>query len=200
MLSASTNRIIALALAVLIAGCAQMGVRPSHTPKEPTDIELRLLDIDRTLKGINLEVAELKSRIDSSPTVKCRDERVYDEVMSIEMEISRMQARLNEIESRRPSKEISIKVLSGTGDMASANELAKKLAAQGYTVTNLGYASSAEMARDTIYYSEGYLPHAQKMAAALGTNPSIRRLTWSSIFDIIAVSGFNKPNGNQSEK
>jgi chromosome segregation ATPase len=93
-----------------------------------------------------------------------------------------------EAPSPRP-KNLTIKVLSGDGDIASAQSLSKRLGKMGYRVKLIDKAPRSDFNGTVVYYDSEHRTSAETMAKRLGGGTATRPLTWSSSFDIIVVTG-----------
>jgi hypothetical protein len=85
--------------------------------------------------------------------------------------------------------EVKIKTLSGNGDLHSAREMAKKLRKMGYKITAIDFAPRSNFVRNTVYYAPEFQNEARRLVSRLGGNTIVKPLTWSSIFDLIVVTG-----------
>lgn len=85
---------------------------------------------------------------------------------------------------------LKIKVLSGTGDLNSAKEMAKELEKTGYKIKFVDYAPRSNFINNTIYFAEDFKSQAEKLASSIGSeNAVIKPLSWPSEFDLIVVTG-----------
>jgi len=91
----------------------------------------------------------------------------------------------------RPMRELKIKVLSGNGDLNSAKEMAKKLEQIGYEVKAIDHSPRSNFVRNTVYFVSGLQEEARQLGLNIGGLTLIKPLDWSSIFDIIVVTGRN---------
>jgi len=87
------------------------------------------------------------------------------------------------------TQQVKIKVLSGTGKLISAVNCAKQLKWQGYCVDRTDLAPRADFSRDIVFFARGSQDEGKRLAAILGSNPTVKPLSWQSIFDIIIVAG-----------
>lgn len=88
---------------------------------------------------------------------------------------------------RVPGDALSIKVLSGRGNLAAAESMARRLYSRGYPVHRLDIAPS-RFDSDIVYYAEGHEDTAREMARYIGPGTDVKPLTWRSAFHIIVVS------------
>jgi hypothetical protein len=99
-------------------------------------------------------------------------------------------ARKEPAETQSPrQKNLTIKVLSGDGDIASAKNLSNRLGKMGYRVKLIDKAPRSDFNGTVVYYGNEHRASAETMAKRLGGGTATRPLTWSSAFDIIVVTG-----------
>jgi len=94
-------------------------------------------------------------------------------------------------ESRADVGALKIKVLSGDGNLASAQEMAKRLGRMGYKIKAVDLAPQPSFSRDTVYFTSNSLQQAKRLLSCLGDNAVLKPLTWPSVFDLIIVTGKN---------
>ena len=87
---------------------------------------------------------------------------------------------------------LKIKVLSGDGHLESAKMIAEKLNAIGCNVKRIDHAPRSNFINTTIYSSPEFQIEAKYLSTYLGSNAVHLPLTWSSVFDIIVVTGKKK--------
>ena len=93
-------------------------------------------------------------------------------------------------DAKEELSDLKIKVLSGTGDLSSAKEMAKELEESGYKIKAVDFAPRSNFINNTIYFAEEYKRQAENLASSLGDeNAAIKPLTWPSKFDLIVVAG-----------
>jgi vacuolar-type H+-ATPase subunit I/STV1 len=99
-------------------------------------------------------------------------------------------AREEPAETQSPQqKNLTIKVLSGDGDLASARSLSNRLGKMGYRVKLIDKAPRSDFNGIVVYYGNEHRASAETMAKRLGGGTVTRPLTWSSAFNIIVVTG-----------
>jgi len=84
---------------------------------------------------------------------------------------------------------LRIKVLSGDGDLRSAGIMAKKLGEMGYEIETIDHAPRANFPENTLYFAAKHQKQAEDIAAESGSINILKLLTWSSVFDLILVTG-----------
>ena len=95
-------------------------------------------------------------------------------------------------ESQEDIGSLKIKVLSGDGNLASAQEMAKKLGSMGYKIKVIDLAPQSSFSRDTVYFTSKSHRQAKRLLSRLGDNAVLKPLTWPSVFDLIVVTGKNR--------
>ena len=75
------------------------------------------------------------------------------------------------------------------GDMRSARRISMLLGKHGYGVKVSDRSDSGEFDLDTVFYREGYAIAGRKVAGIIGMGAVTRPLTWSTVYDIIIVTG-----------
>ncbi|UCE35390.1 MAG: LytR C-terminal domain-containing protein [Deltaproteobacteria bacterium] len=95
-------------------------------------------------------------------------------------------------ESRADVGSLKIKVLSGDGNLASAQEMAKRLGGMGYKIKAIDLAPQSSFSRDTVYFTSKSRQQAKRLLSRLGSNAVLKPLTWPSVFDLIIVTGRNQ--------
>lgn len=131
-------------------------------------------------------------------------EELKEENQKVASENRLLKSRLNQLQGRneRVAHEqkgtqedigsLKIKVLSGDGNLASAQEMAKKLGSMGYTIKAVDLAPQSSFSRDTVYFTSTAHRQAKRLLSRLGDNAALKPLTWDSVFDLIIVTGKNQ--------
>ena len=91
--------------------------------------------------------------------------------------------------SKEGSKDLKVKVLSGDGDLGSARMMAKRLKEMNYKIRLIGHAPRSDFRANTVYYKPQFESQGRLLVSKLGDNTVMKPLTWSSIFDLIIVTG-----------
>jgi chromosome segregation ATPase len=94
-------------------------------------------------------------------------------------------------ESQADVRSLKMKVLSGDGNLSSAQEMAKKLRSMGYSIRAVDLAPQSNFSRDTVYFTSRSHQQAKRLLSRLGSNAILKPLTWPSDFDLIIVTGKN---------
>ena len=88
-------------------------------------------------------------------------------------------------------RKIKIKVLSGDGDYSSAKKMEKKLRDMGYEIKLIDKSPRSNFLQNTVYFASKFQNEAKQLASRLGGKTIFKPLTWSSIYDLIVVTGKN---------
>ena len=92
-------------------------------------------------------------------------------------------------EQKEALRSVKVKVLAGDGRLSSARRMAKEIEALGFKVEKIDLAPRTTFSDNTVYYTPDTKNHAKKIAYSLGEDTQLKPMTWSSVYDIIAVSG-----------
>jgi len=92
--------------------------------------------------------------------------------------------------SKNQARSLKIKVLSGDGHLESAREMATKLMKMGYEIRAIGYAPRSDFSKNIIYFKPQFKNEGEAIVSKID-RAIMRTLTWSSVFDIIIVTGRN---------
>jgi FtsZ-binding cell division protein ZapB len=116
------------------------------------------------------------------------------ENLSVKRKQSQLQGRKElatheQEESQADVRSLKIKVLSGDGNVASAQEMARKLRSMGYSIRAVDLAPQSNFLRDTVYFTSKSRQQAKRLLSRLGSNAILKPLTWPSVFDLIIVTG-----------
>lgn len=90
--------------------------------------------------------------------------------------------------SQKNIRGIKIKVLSGDGNLNSAREMARRLRKSGYMIKTIASAQR-KFSRNTIFFASEFQNEARSLAPSLGGATVLKPLSWSSVFDLIVVTG-----------
>jgi len=150
------------------------------------------------LNEMMIQVSIMNSHIDKLSNINMGDDVVVDDEMRfIEQEISRISTRISDMEAMgtpnamdasRGKQPLTVKVLTGTGDIRGAKLLANTLRSSGYNVAVVDYSAS-DIHQNTVFYATGHRNEALNMSRIMGRNTIVKPLTWNSIFKLIVVKG-----------
>jgi hypothetical protein len=128
--------------------------------------------------------AEDKSRVENEELKKLREEN-----QRIVSENRLLKERLQRLEQKKEVRELKVKVLSGDGNLDSAKQMAKRLMGMNYEIRMIDYAPRSDFKKDTVYFASKSEKEGKSLKSALGANTVLKPLSWSSIFDLIVVTG-----------
>ncbi len=93
------------------------------------------------------------------------------------------------VSSETDKQRIDIKVLSGDGDINSAEAMANKLENLGYKIDYKDMAPRSNFSQNTVFFAPCFQNEAKRLADSLGGQAVLKPLSWPSRFDIIVVTG-----------
>lgn len=200
------NLLMTAFISVLFIGCSNSVAVKSNTDsindlKAKSDtMSKELHQMSSIVNEMMIQVSIMNSTIDKLTNINMGDDVVVDDEMRfIEQEMSRMDRRLQEMETGASSKHhptavathkkpITVKVLTGTGDIRGAKLLANTLRSTGYNVAVVDYSAS-DIYQNTVFYAAGFRNEALNLSRILGRDSIVKPLTWDSIFKLIVVKG-----------
>ncbi|HRR40822.1 MAG TPA: LytR C-terminal domain-containing protein [Syntrophales bacterium] len=170
--------------------------------KELTRLEADVKEKDKALQSAKEEVAKLQSE-KAALTAQVKDLQEYIEkqrqgekaaAIKTEAITEKEEVRKAEAASQGETlaKPLRIKVLSGDGRLASARKMAQLIEKTGLKVEIVDHAPRSNFAEDTIYYTADAEKEAKEIAKSIGGKAVLKPVTWSSSFNIIAVTGKKK--------
>ena len=191
----------------LMAGCASNKEIAANADRI-NELQGRSETIAREIENMSslmnemiIQVSIMNSQIDKLSNINMGDDVVVDdETRFIEQEITRLANRINTIETSEikpghpmppvttTKSSMTVKVLTGTGDIRSAKMLAQTLRTSGYYVAVVDYSAS-DIFQNTVFYASGYRNEALNLSRLMGKNTIVKPLTWDSIFSLIVVKG-----------
>jgi hypothetical protein len=189
---------------VMIAGCgstAAVKINSDNIKQLQARTDTMGSEINNMSSLVNemmIQVSIMNSHLDKLSNINLGDDVVVDDEMRfIEQEISKISTRLNDMEAMSSPGAIdvsgrkgplTVKVLTGTGDIRGAKLLANALRSSGYNVAVVDYSAS-DIHQNTVFYATGYRNEALNMSRIMGRDTIVKPLTWNSIFKIIVVKG-----------
>ena len=132
-----------------------------------------MAEMENEQKTLNQELAKLREE----------NKRITTENASFKEKFQKLQ--------EKAIRDLKIKVLSGNGDLRSAKSMTKKLMGMDYEISLIGYAPRSNFEKNTVYFKPDFEKEGKRLVSRLGANTLIKPLTWSSIFDLIIVTGKN---------
>jgi len=103
-----------------------------------------------------------------------------------------LEERLKKIQQKEDLGGLKIKVLSGDWNVTSVNRMAKRLMDMDYKIRRIGFAPRSGFKKNTVYFAPKFEKEGSNLVSSLGANTVLKPLTWSSIFDLIVVTGKNQ--------
>lgn len=206
--------IFTLVFCLAISGCAALDFSGRNTTEELQRSKASIAQLNEQMASVNKDLTLLKSRVqkmkeaetatkDSSVAGETgtpkekeaavsetgKKEQVKEVDISKRDEMKKSADEKQAVEGKETSiKSLKIKVLSGNGKLPTARQMSKKLIEMGYRVGDIGTATRADYAVNTIYFASDYKTEAQRLAARLGGKTIAKPLTWSSVYHIIVVA------------
>jgi len=195
---------------VFLQGCSYFdtwnygGSKPKDQPKmskeEMRNEIQRLKEDNQKLRGqVNRHEKQTKKSKQLGALagkLKKESKQAQAEKSDLEMKLSRLEeenkaleSKLTDLEMRKDPSKINISVLSGDGEIKSALETSSLLRQLGYQVKRVGLAPRPSFKKNTVFYTESYKPAADELVKILGKQARSKPLTWSSVYDIIVVTG-----------
>ncbi len=151
----------------------------------------QLGSLDSSIKQVEMKIASFDKKLNAIATGWAEGNlgQIRDDVSDLEQRLTGLENEggLSDASMSLSGDAVSIKVLSGTGDMGSARVLAQKLMNEGYEVNRVDIAPT-RFARNTVFYSGGFKSVALKIADSISLDAVVRPLTWGSSFNIIVVT------------
>jgi len=126
--------------------------------------------------------------------LKEENQRIRDENQLFAEKATKLQPKHITLSSKSYELEkdigkLRIKVLSGDGDLSSSKEMTKKLKNMGYKIKLAGHAPRSNFLRNIVYFAPKFQNEAKHLVFNLGGNTVHKPLSWTSVFDIIVVTG-----------
>ena len=144
----------------------------------------KLVIISERNRSLNQEIIKLQED----------NQRITQENETLKKRLARIKTQDETSVSRfhsasKKDGRLKIKVLSGDGDLNSAEKMAKNLKKIGYSIKSIDYAPRSDFEITTIYFAQNYKNKAKRLKSDLGKNLVLKPLNWSSKFDLIVVTG-----------
>ena len=80
-------------------------------------------------------------------------------------------------------------MLSGDGDINSAEAMANELENLGYKIYYKDMAPRSNFSQNTVFFAPEFENEGKRLADSLGGQAVLKPLSWPSMFDIIIVTG-----------
>ncbi|MFC1770081.1 LytR C-terminal domain-containing protein [Nitrospirota bacterium] len=190
--------IVFLVLVMATVGCA--GSQKKLTKSDQNEeriiaLEQKTESLRGDVEQISQNLAKLSDNLEVLLERTDAIQRALEEPSDIQSDTERISERLALIDEKlkglekRESYALTIKVLSGDGNIDSANDMARKLEAKGYVVKNIDFAPSASFSRHTVFYNKELKTTARELISTVGINAQLKPLSWTTVYDIIVVTG-----------
>jgi len=138
----------------------------------------------KSLQDVHEELAKVKSERDALAEALRKQgggtQRLSEEILGTQRGATES--------GKEGSRDLKIKVLSGDGDLGSAKMMAKRLKEMNYKIRLIGHAPR-DFRANTVYYKPEFERQGRLLVSKLGDNTVMKPLTWSSVFDLIIVTG-----------
>lgn len=149
------------------AEIARMNRDLAYWEAETAQADKRFLELSKTVDDLNAQVKQRQEIVQTAPPPP----------------------KETVTEADRDPKALKIKVLAGDGKLDSARSLSKRLGKMGYRVKLIDKAPRSGFKVNTIFFKAGRQTAAATLAKKLGRGAVTKPLTWTSVFDIIIVTG-----------
>ncbi|MCK4911110.1 MAG: LytR C-terminal domain-containing protein [Thermodesulfovibrionales bacterium] len=161
------------------SGMERRRIEIEQRAKEQVNSEVsKRLKAEKEKSGLDGEISDLENQVASLE----RENR--------ELKAEKVKSRLENIAAKvsLDLDKVKIKVLSGSGSLASALEMTKHLESNGYKVERTDMAPSTDFSRDKVFFRKGNNSTAKEIAKNIGSTAVAAPMTWKSKFDIIVVT------------
>ena len=204
-------------LCFIFQGCATSEHLEGSSKEEAKEFKMTKEEMGNEVQRLKVENANLQRQID---TLREENQRIRDEnenkIAEVKDENELLNEQINKLkeenktigdenqvltekltklqlqyELEKDIGKLRVKVLCGDGDLSSAKEMAKKLKNMGYQIKLFGYAPRSNFFRNTVFFAPKFQKRGKHLAFSLGGNTISKPLSWSSIFDLIVVTGKN---------
>ncbi len=184
---------------VLLAGCAIGGAasnerRLQALEREGEELRESVEAVRESLEKLRAGIEALDRSAEELKLYMEMPERIRQGAARVGRKLDSIEGKLERLERQDPAA-VRVKVLRGDGVPGSAREAAVLLRRRGYDVGGVGVAPSDGFEVDTVFYAEGFEAAAGAIARELGqgngSKTRTRPLTWSSVYDVIVVTGGN---------
>ena len=164
----------------------QIAVLSTENERIVREYENRMARLKTLNQLLNKEIEELKDV----------NQTVASEYRLLKGKLSQLQGRREPIahEQKAAKADISslkIKVLSGDGDLRSAEAMVERLRKMGYEAKAIDLAPHSSFSRDTVFFTSRSQQEAKQLVSRLGGDAVLKPLSWPSVFDLIVVTGRN---------
>ena len=174
--------------------------QPKMSKEEMRNEIQRLKEDNQKLRGqvnrLNKQTEKSKQLGALAGKLKEENKQAQTDKRDLERKLSRLEeekkaleTKLTDLEMRKDQSKMNVSVLSGDGEIKSALETSSLLRQLGYQVKRVGLAPRPSFKKHTVFYTKSYKPAADDLVKILGKQARSKPLTWSSVYDIIVVTG-----------
>jgi hypothetical protein len=146
-----------------------------------------LVEEKREIKATNLK--EIESLKEQCQAQNAEFKRLREENQRLSDENKVLIKKLATLQVKKGVRKAKVKVLSGDGNILSAKKMAGRLEQMGYSIKIIGYAPRSNFSNSTVYFAPKFRDEGRRLLTKLGPKAILKPLTWSSIFDLIVVTG-----------
>jgi len=136
---------------------------------EKEKVEIRMLELEYKQALLDKNIKELEELVRSKKGGKQRD-------------------------AAGPKKDtgaLRIKVLSGDGNIKSAQKMASRLKKIGYKIKLVDHAPTPNFTHDTVFYALRSQGEGEALVGSLGGDTVLKFISWPSEYDLMVVTGKN---------
>jgi regulator of replication initiation timing len=144
----------------------------------------KIAEIIRENELLNEQIDKLK---EENTRTSDENQILTERLAKLQLEYETLSAQSYEPEEDMGKRRV--KVLSGDGDLNSAKEMAKTLRTMGYEIKSVDYAPRPNFSRNTVFFAPQFREEAGHLVDRLGADAVSKPLSWSSVFDLIVVTG-----------
>jgi len=159
-------------------GSSKEGTKRFHTSNEKLWAEFQ-----SEKEKFEIHILELEYRLAQSDR---QIKELEELVRSRKGEIQRDAAGSN-----KDVEGLKIKVLSGNGDINSAQKMASRLKKMGYKIKLVDHAPTPNFTSDTVFYALRSQGEGEALVGSLGGDTVLKFISWPSAYDLMVVTGKN---------
>lgn len=194
--------LIAMVISFFVfGGCTVFEYLDGSSEEEMERHRMTRAELETELKDAEIENVYLKKRVDvlekDNEEMRVENEKALeglksdttDEKKDVGNEKAVEQKETSDTQAVKDIGKLKIKVLSGDGNIRSAKQMASRLKKMGYHVKRVDFAPKSTFSKNTLFFAAGTRKQAEALSRRLGGSTVLKPLSWSSIFDIIVVTG-----------
>jgi chromosome segregation ATPase len=185
----------------LIAKSNEAEAKIAELERERNTLKANIADLERERNALKVEITASeheKNTLKTEITTLAGENKTLKSSLALKEEKPAEKMIQREAETKAKAAEklnagFRIKVLTGTGQISSANNLAKRLNEMGYKVAKIDRAPRSNFSTDTVFYTQDAEKKAKEIAARIGKKTITKPITWPTDLDvdvdIIVVTG-----------